>query len=53
MVAPITVALILVQFLFLAEHESGTRKLYFGEWSYATKIIQSVQYACLNRSSAE
>ena len=26
--------------------------LYFGEWSYATKIIQSVQYACLNRSSA-
>ena len=39
-------------FFSLLNMNQVPEKLYFGEWSYATKIIQSVQYACLNRSSA-
>ena len=39
-------------FFSLLNMNQVPEKLYFGEWSYTTKIIQSVQYACLIRSSA-
>ena len=39
-------------FFSLLNMNQVAEKLYFGEWSYTAKSIQSVQYACLNRSSA-